>query len=98
MSFKSSKVGSDVSDGNLSGQRASCSLTKGRLRAALAAAAVCIAGASLPAFAERTLSVESIDPATREIALAFGGTAEAEETVMIAYGDKDYGTDFAAWP
>ena len=98
MSFKSSKVGSDVPDGNLSGQRASCSLTKGGLRAALAAAAVCIAGASLPAFAERTVSVESIDPATREIALAFGGTAEAEEAVMIAYGDKDYGTDFAAWP
>ena len=68
------------------------------LKIGSAAAAVCVAGASLSAFAERTVSVESIDPATREIALAFGGTAEAEEAVMIAYGDKDYGTDFAAWP
>ena len=68
------------------------------LKIGSAAAAVCVAGASLSAFAERTVSVESIDQATREIALAFGGTAEAEEAVMIAYGDKDYGTDFAAWP
>ena len=68
------------------------------LKIGSAAAAVCVAGASLSAFAERTVSVESIDPATREIALAFGGTAAAEEAVMIAYGDKDYGTDFAAWP
>ena len=68
------------------------------LKIGSAAAAVCVAGASLSAFAERTVSVESIDPATREIALAFGGTAVAEEAVMIAYGDKDYGTDFAAWP
>ncbi len=98
MLFKSSEIRSAVSGGNLSEQRASCSLTKGGLRAALAAAAVCVAGVSLPAFAERTVSIESIDPATREIALAFGGTAEAEEAVMIAYGDKDYGTDFAAWP
>ncbi len=47
--------------------------------------------AILPALAERTVAVESIDPATREVSLAFGGTAEAEEAVMIAYGDKDYG-------
>ena len=64
---------------------------------AMAVSAIALALA-LPAFAERTVTVESIDPATREIALAFGGTAEAEEAVMIAYGDKDYGTDFAAWP
>ncbi len=68
------------------------------LKIGSAAAAVCIAGASLSAFAERTVSIESVDPTTREIALAFGGTAAAEEAVMIAYGDKDYGTDFAAWP
>lgn len=68
------------------------------LKIGSAAAAVCVAGASLSAFAERTVSITSIYPATREIALAFGGTAEAEEAVMIAYGDKDYGTDFAAWP
>ena len=61
-------------------------------------AAICVATASSPSYAARTVEISAYDDATREVSLAFGGISAVAENVYLAYGPADCGGHFHKWP
>ena len=46
----------------------------------------------------RTMELTRLDESAGTAILAFGGDAAAVQTLVVAWGDQDYGTNLDAWP